>query len=652
MMNNKGQFTVIAALFVAVILISAVMVTYSTLRYDTTESAPQTLSAIDETNLALKQVLGFTVGYYGSVLQITGNSTYARDLATNYMNSGLENIANIRPDWGASFDVTNLVLSTNWFTNSSYSQGAINVEYDLIGLGISGVTYSTSSRLDVRVLESTVNNQTTLTVFKDENEAVMNLGMHNFKFYRFLYSNASWELVSPTKTPTMFANGTYLIDIPAGIDSNSYVLQVEDTRGIVSVVASFSQYACQINWGSGSYSIPNENMVVELLQNGTMKWLGQNLALTTNALPIPPVSMKAIHINQTINGVNKEVPFQVEDWASDYRIPLGLTNNYTVISNRQMIVFQVNPTVSKVILWWDGRDTATQTSYSIYNAVTSPFRNDNVNNVDYAFLNNGIINLTVDNIDNHFQIISNLNTITSRAEFMRIDNERSSYGSDPSYVIHHGIVRDIVQAEPEWVGGPGVSGITCPNTLGQVVITLPANTPYFTYQSRLMFLNSQQLRQISDLCPINLTITPSTSVNSIKTENGSLIATTSAGESSFYNFTSGGWTAHHWSQSLDSTNTKGSGIMFTDISNQNLYIFDTATSKTGALNANYLKKMIQILPVTKGTSISQSAFEVTWSGAVVNFDNTTPIHKIVSGTPTGLWVFAEYPPTITVTTSN
>ena len=35
------------------------------------------MSAVDETNLALKQVLGFTVGYYGSILQVTGNSSYA-----------------------------------------------------------------------------------------------------------------------------------------------------------------------------------------------------------------------------------------------------------------------------------------------------------------------------------------------------------------------------------------------------------------------------------------------------------------------------------------------------------------------------------------------------------------------------------------------
>ena len=41
------------------------------------------------------------------------------------------------------------------------------------------------------------------------------------------------------------------------------------------------------------------------------------------------------------------------------------------------------------------------------------------------------------------------------------------------------------------------------------------------------------------------------------------------------------------------------------------------------------------------------ALDVTWHGAVVTFDGTTPIYN-ESG-QTGLWVIVEYPPTITVT---
>ena len=107
-MNRKGQFSIIAALLVAVVLIAAVMTTYSAIRYSPLQDQPQVLSAIDETNLALKQLLGFTVGYYGSILQVTGNTSYAQNLAKSYLQSGLENIADIKPEWGLSFNITSL----------------------------------------------------------------------------------------------------------------------------------------------------------------------------------------------------------------------------------------------------------------------------------------------------------------------------------------------------------------------------------------------------------------------------------------------------------------------------------------------------------------------------------------------------------------
>ena len=152
-MNNKGQFSIIAALFVTVILVSSVMITYSEIRYPMTSSTnmvdqssnqnqPQIISATDETNLALKQVLGFTVGYYGSILQVTGNSSYAYQQSSNYLNSGLTNIVDMNPEWGTSFNITALSLDNNWFTNASYSEGNLNVTYDLTGLGVYGIAYS------------------------------------------------------------------------------------------------------------------------------------------------------------------------------------------------------------------------------------------------------------------------------------------------------------------------------------------------------------------------------------------------------------------------------------------------------------------------------------------------------------------------------
>jgi len=190
-MNKRGQFSIIAALLVAVILIATVIITYSTIRNDQVQSQPVILSAIDETNLAVKQVLGFTIGYYGSILQVTGNQSYAETLAMGYLQSGLLNIASMNPQWGTSFNVNNSGLYTYWYTNSSYSTGNLAVNYNLTGLGISGITYQTSCKLSVNAT-STGTNQARLDIMQDDNTPIVNLGIQNFQFYSYYSSNSSW----------------------------------------------------------------------------------------------------------------------------------------------------------------------------------------------------------------------------------------------------------------------------------------------------------------------------------------------------------------------------------------------------------------------------------------------------------------------------
>jgi uncharacterized protein (UPF0333 family) len=659
-MNSKGQFSIIAALLVAVILIATVIVTYSTIRNSPVGEQPQILSAVDETNLALKQILGFTVGYYGSVLQVTGNSSYARELAINYTKSGLENIARMHPELGASFNLSTVDLSVYWYTNTSWSRGRLAVNYSLAGLGLSEMTYEASCNLTVQVKETTPNNETQL-IIKDESGPLINLGKNNFKFYSYNYENSSWTLVSPRDDTSIKANstGTYLINMsdPAlsGIDPYSYLIQVEDPRGLIAMASSFSRYTCNLTWNSTLYS-PLKNatdatIVVELLQNGTMRWLGQNLNLTTQAKPIPPIPVKAIHVNQTINGINQEVPFQIEDWASDYKIPLGLTNNASIFGNRHMLVFLVNPNVSlvnsnvsKVTIWWNGSDTATQTPLAYTNKYFT-------SNTTQKTISNGILTLKIDSGSaDPFRIFSNISrTTNATAVFMRINGINASYGwSEPMYAVLNGTVRAVLHHEVEW---PNNGVPNCPNVYAHIVLTLPANATYYTYQLRLMFLNStDRPRNITDICPIKIT-TP-TSINWTRTENGTLngypiVSNTSA---LFYNYSTTVW-AHHWSQLSNSTGTRGAGIMFTDAANEMLYFFDKiAVNNTGALRASSAERAIELLPVniTRVTNFTD-VLDICWYGAVVTFDGTTPIYKEDSS---GLWIIVEYPPTITVTTES
>ena len=226
---------------------------------------------------------------------------------------------------------------------------------------------------------------------------------------------------------------------------------------------------------------------------------------------------------------------------------------------------------------------------------------------------------------------------------MQINNQDSTYGSGIDYVIVQRRGSRYSSTGSRMDGG----GVTnCPNFYADIVLTLPANANYFTYQLSLMFLASQQTRTISELCPISV----SSTVGTLETENG-----TAQGDpvvaSGTQVFSSSATWVHHWSQFT--TGTQGAGIMFTDQANHMLYTFDSTSPATarGALSASSSTSTISLLPVTLNSVSFQNALDVTWDGAVVTFAGSAP--PIYSGNDQpGMWILAEIPPTITVTVGN
>jgi len=234
---NKGQFSIIAALLVSVILVTAVISTYTMVRHAPIQDSPKVLTAIGEMNADIKRILDFTVGYYGSVLKVTGNSTYARGLTTSYLSSGLVNIARSHPEWNPSFNLTSKNFSTSWFMPESFSMGNISVTYSLASLGIEGIQYETSSALNVAMLDSD-SGVARINVTRDNAEPELGLSKDNFLFYNYT-DDSTWDLINPTNI-IISSNGVYNITLPSGIDSDAYSVQVEDNRGLM-VSAFYSQ---------------------------------------------------------------------------------------------------------------------------------------------------------------------------------------------------------------------------------------------------------------------------------------------------------------------------------------------------------------------------------------------------------------------------
>jgi hypothetical protein len=312
--NEKAQFSIIAALLVSIVLVTAIITTYSIIRNNPLQERPEILGTIEEMNQCIDHILEFSVGYYCSILEVAGNTTYAKDLATGYLLNSLENIAYTHPHWSPTFQVTYSSLSTSWFNRTSYSKGTMNITYSLIGLGIYEIKYAASTGLGVIVNPSSTNH-VVVKVARDDQDPYPTLGKSSFLFYTYSHDEASWTLdnsgVGINSITSTMTDSTYNITVPSSIDPSSYMLQVVDTRGIKVVASTYSKLSYDFSWNQALFSeLSYDTLAVEILQNGTLRSLGEELNLATPPKPIPPIPAKGFRINQTIDGIDREVPFQ------------------------------------------------------------------------------------------------------------------------------------------------------------------------------------------------------------------------------------------------------------------------------------------------------------------------------------------------------
>ncbi len=354
--------------------------------------------------------------------------------------------------------------------------------------------------------------------------------------------------------------------------------------------------------------------------------------------PIPPIPVKGIHLNQTtIDGINQEVPFQVEDWGAKYQVPFGITSNTTIFKENCMIVFLVNNHVINATLWWDGSDEAVQTPYAYRNIY---FMGDNPS-IDK--LDNGVISLDFSNFASGVKSTTKAFAIDSWSTFMRVNGEYPIYGSDASYTIHHGVVRDIVQQEPEWAGGVSSS----PNFYSHVVITVPARTNYFTYRARIIYVPTTQMRDLSELSVIQLR---SSIGYSPLTEDGLQINGLPNPNSGSLFYDGGTAYQHQWSEYIASN--RGIGLMMRSNYNKLLYTFDDVIGQqTGAISIDVGNRRIELNPIERfDVNGFNRGLDRTWVGAVVNFSSGSVVDTIFpsSGGTTGLWVLVEHPPDVTI----
>jgi len=314
---KRGQFLVIAAFLVVIILTTTMITVYNGVQYNPFTEPATLANMITEINSSIKRILGFTVGYYGSILQVTGNYSYAQEKINNYIYSGITNVAHSHIEWSPSFEIDDLKIATKWFEPVSWSLGNISLTYSLPNQGLEGIQYTTSCLLLVD-MKDTVNGHSIVNIRKEGYFPNLWLTKENFFFYSYDYDTFKWNLIPLENDPTVSIDGNYSLKIPSSVNHNAYFIKVVDDRGIMASAyytpTRKSEYSYSFSWNNTLYqSLNTDTIVVELLQNGTLRWLNENLFMNGGERPIPPFPIHAIHVNQTVNGVNIEVPFQIED---------------------------------------------------------------------------------------------------------------------------------------------------------------------------------------------------------------------------------------------------------------------------------------------------------------------------------------------------
>ena len=153
--KRRGQFSIITAFLVVLILVAAVNASYNLIKTNPFTEPVTLLSTTQSINQALKKLLAFTVSYYCSVVNVTGEATFADTETIKYLSGGLIKLAQTQGDAEPSFNVYETDFETKWFKPESWSKGTIGLTYDIPNLGLTGVKYRQEISLEVDLVGST-----------------------------------------------------------------------------------------------------------------------------------------------------------------------------------------------------------------------------------------------------------------------------------------------------------------------------------------------------------------------------------------------------------------------------------------------------------------------------------------------------------------
>jgi hypothetical protein len=259
--NRRGQFIIIAAILISIMIVSVSTVIYGTVTYYRQERWEEYVTIVDSIKAASCNLLQVGLANYTQALNpdLNRNATrdyfnqWIRDARTAYPAFGIDvgyALANrAYTAYGESINY-NLGLARSWGSTKSYSASNATVSIDVASVGLTGYNFSSNVFLRMSILGATYYSGSKyvliyLTVEKEGPAPVIGLQASNFpsvklsgvaqsitirRYYSDTYNCFIYELkVSPFTSLPSSANVTLLDS--RGIKTVSYTTSILQNTG-------------------------------------------------------------------------------------------------------------------------------------------------------------------------------------------------------------------------------------------------------------------------------------------------------------------------------------------------------------------------------------------------------------------------------------
>jgi len=251
--DRKGQFIIIAALFISIMIVSVSTIMYSTVTYFRHERWEEYLTIVDSIKSGSSKVMEVSLASYtqtnNSAVLMDNLNQWIRDVRKAYpgfginLNYTLE--SGIRSAYGVSLNYS-LGLARVWKQPVSYSAANVTFTINLASVGLTGYSFSTHMFLRTNIRDAVWHSGSGkqyvliyLSVDKDGSEPVINLLKGNFaevklngvpqsflfkRYYSTTYSSFVYELRVNSVT-----------SMPSSVE-----VSLADTKGINTVSTATS----------------------------------------------------------------------------------------------------------------------------------------------------------------------------------------------------------------------------------------------------------------------------------------------------------------------------------------------------------------------------------------------------------------------------